>query len=36
MMFLKELQERLGCQVIKGTYVERNNMIEFKEGNNGI
>lgn len=36
MMFLKELQEKLGCQVIRGTYVERNNIIEFKEDNNGV
>lgn len=36
MAFLTELQNKVGCQVIRGTYVERNNMIEFKENNNGV
>ena len=33
MMFLKELQAELGCQVVKGTYIERNNAkgIEFRD-----
>ena len=33
MMFLKELQAELGCQVVKGTYIERNNTkgLEFRD-----
>ena len=27
MMFLGELQEKLGCQVVRGTLVERNNKL---------
>lgn len=31
MGFLKELQGTLHCQVVRGTLVTRNNLIEFKE-----